>query len=243
MLVTLANQKVVIIGASSGIGLAVSHAVAREGANVVMCSRSLETLNHAKATVLGNVEGFAVDMTQESEVGQLFTQIGELDHLVITAAAHELDRRGRFAELATEQAQRSFDKFWGYFYVTRAAASKISSGGSITFLSGMSALKPAKEGMAVLAAVNGAIATLGRSLAIELAPIRVNVVAPGVVDTAVWDTLSEADYNSMITSMQQSLPVRRVGTAEDIAQSVIYLMTNLYTTGVVLPVDGGLLLM
>jgi NAD(P)-dependent dehydrogenase (short-subunit alcohol dehydrogenase family) len=240
---SLANQKVVIIGASSGIGLAVAHVVAREGANVVMCSRSLKTLNHAKATISGDVTGFAVDMTQESEVVQLFDQIGTLDHLVITAAANELDHRGRFTELTTEQAQRSFDKFWGHFYVARAAAPKLASGGSITFFSGVSALKPAQEGMAVLAAVNGAIATLGRSLAIELSPIRVNVVAPGVVDTAMWDTLPEADYNSMITSMQQSLPARRVGTAEDIAQSVVYLMTNAYTTGVVLPVDGGLLLM
>lgn len=239
----LANQKVVIIGASSGIGLAVAHAVAREGAKVVMCSRSIESLNHAKATVSGEVEAIAVDVAQESDVVDLFAQIESLDHLVITAATDELANRSLFTQLATRQAQRSFDKFWGHFYAAREAAPKIAPGGSMTFFSGASAFKPPSQGMAVLAAANGAIATLGRSLAVELAPVRVNVVVPGVVDTAVWDTLPDAEYSSMISKMQESLPARHIGTAEDIAHSVVYLMTNPYTTGVVLPVDGGLLLM
>jgi NAD(P)-dependent dehydrogenase (short-subunit alcohol dehydrogenase family) len=239
---SLGNKKVVIIGASSGIGLALTHAIAREGASVIMCSRSIDKLNNARETILGNVETIAVDMAQESDVINLFAQIDSLDHLVITAATNELEKRERFTELSTDKAQRSFDKFWGHFYAAREAAPKIAPGGSITFFSGASAFKPAKQGMAVLAAVNGAIATLGRSLALELAPIRVNVVAPGVVDTAVWDSLPEAEYNAMIVGMQQSLPARHVGTADDIAQSVLYLMTNSYTTGVVLTVDGGLLL-
>ncbi|NJR49756.1 MAG: SDR family oxidoreductase [Leptolyngbyaceae cyanobacterium CSU_1_3] len=239
---SLENKTVVIIGASSGIGLALTHAIAREGAIVIMCSRSIDKLNHARETILGNVEVIAVDVTQESDVINLFAQIDSLDHLIITAATNELENRERFTELSTDKAQRSFDKFWGHFYAAREAAPKIALGGSITFFSGLSAFKPAKQGMAVLAAVNGAIATLGRSLALELAPIRVNVVAPGVVDTAVWDSLSEAEYNAMIVGMQQSLPARHVGTADDIAQSVLYLMTNPYTTGIVLTVDGGLLL-
>jgi NAD(P)-dependent dehydrogenase (short-subunit alcohol dehydrogenase family) len=234
------NQTVVVLGGSSGIGLAVAQAASKLGAKVVICSRSAEKLEQSRQTIQGDVEAIAFDMTDLTSVNQAFEQIGSLDHLVATAVADENKKRGRFTDLDRETAHSSFDKFWGYFHAAQAAVPRIKPGGSVTLLSGASAFKPPSSGMSVLASVNGAIATLGRALAIELAPIRVNVVSPGAVDTPVWD---EQQRNSLVKWMQESLPVQHVGTPEDIAQSVIYCMTNRYTTGVILHVDGGLMLM
>lgn len=233
------NQTVVVLGGSSGIGLAVAQAAAALGAKVIICSRSAEKLEQARQAIVGEVESVAFDMTDPASVNQAFEQISSLDHLVATAVADENKKRGRFTEIDRETAHSSFDKFWGYFYAAQAAASSIQAGGSITLLSGASAFKPPKSGMSVLASVNGAIATLGRALAIELAPIRVNVVSPGAVDTPVWN---EQERTSLIHWMQESLPVQQIGTPEHIAQSVLYCMTNPYTTGIILHVDGGLML-
>lgn len=234
------NQKVVILGASLGIGLAVAQASAQLGAQVVMCSRSREKLEQAKQLISGQVEVVPFDMTDQQAVQAAFNRIGSLDHLVATAAADKNKNRGRFADLDAMVVRRSFDKFWGYFYAAQAAVPYFSSQGSITLLSGASAFKPPKSGMSVLASVNGAVATLGRALAVELAPIRVNVVVPGAVDTSVW---TPAERESLVAWMREELPARHVGTPTDIAQSVVYLMTNLYTTGVTLHVDGGLSIM
>lgn len=234
------NQKVVILGASSGIGLAVAQASAQLGAQVVMCSRSRDKLEQAKQFVSEQVEIVPFDMTDQQSVRAAFNQIGSFDHLVATAAADENKNRGQFVELNATIVHSSFDKFWGYFYAAQAAVPLLNLQGSITLLSGASAFKPPKSGMSVLASVNGAVATLGRALAVELAPIRVNVVVPGAVDTSVW---TPAERESLVTWMHEELPARHVGTPTDVAQSVIYLMTNLYTTGTTLFVDGGLSIM
>jgi NAD(P)-dependent dehydrogenase (short-subunit alcohol dehydrogenase family) len=173
------NQTVVVLGGSSGIGLAVAQAASALGAKVIICSRSAEKLEQAQQTIQGDVDVIAFDMTDPMSVNRAFEQIGSLDHLAATAVADENKKRRRFTELNRETAVSSFDKFWGYFHATQAAVSRINPGGSITLLSGASAFKPPSSGMSVLAAVNGAIATLGRALAIELAPIRVNVVSCG----------------------------------------------------------------
>lgn len=234
------NQKVVILGASSGIGLAVAQASAQLGAQVVICSRSREKLEQAKQLISGQVEIMPFDMTDQQAVQAAFNQIESLDHLVATAAADENKNRGRFVELDTTVVRGSFDKFWGYFHTAQAAVPYLNPQGSITLLSGASAFKPPKSGMSVLASVNGAVATLGRALAVELAPIRVNVVVPGAVDTSVW---TPEERKSLVTWMREELPARHIGAPIDIAQSVIYLMTNLYTTGTTLHIDGGLSIM
>jgi NAD(P)-dependent dehydrogenase (short-subunit alcohol dehydrogenase family) len=233
----LRNKRVVIVGASSGIGLAVAQSCSAQGAHVILCSRSAEKLERARITLSGSAETSAFDMLNSSEVEQAFVGIGTLDHLLLTAVADENARRKPFRQLDMTTAQRSFDKFWGYFTVLQAAVPRMPATGSITLLSGASAFKPPKEGMAVLASANGAVATLGRALAAELAPIRVNVVSPGVVDTGVW---ADDQRISLATWAQESLPTRHLGQPEDIAHSIIFLMNNPYVTGIILHIDGGL---
>jgi NAD(P)-dependent dehydrogenase (short-subunit alcohol dehydrogenase family) len=141
-------------------------------------------------------------------------------------------------DLTVDEMEGSFEKFRGFFLVTRAVVRQMPDDGSITLISGASALKAPREGMSVLAAVNAAVITFGRVLALELSPIRVNVVTPGVVDTAVWS----GEQRERIKAWAEStdLPARRFGKPEDIAEAVVFLMTNPYMTGHNLVIDGGL---
>jgi len=156
------------------------------GAHVVIASRSLEKLEDAAKNVSGSRELFALNMLDESAITKLISWMSRIDHLVLTAVADENKYRGRLTDLTVDEMEGSFDKFRRFFLVTRATVRQMPDDGSITLISGASALKPPREGMSVLAAVNAAVITFGQALALELSPIRVNVVAPGVVDTAVW---------------------------------------------------------
>jgi NAD(P)-dependent dehydrogenase (short-subunit alcohol dehydrogenase family) len=244
MVQLLSGKKVVIIGASSGIGLAVAHKTAELGASVVMSSRSPDKLHQAMATVSGQVEAIAADILNEDSIKALFERVGSFDHLVVTAVADENLLRSPLAEMSTELAQRGMEKFWGTFFATRAAVKTLAQNGSITLTSSVSIFKPAKTGgVSVLSAASGAVAVFGRSLAAELAPIRVNVIAPGVVDTGVWSNTAESQRSDLAKWAEASLPVQHLGQAEELAQAVLSLMTNPYITGVILPVDGGLTLL
>jgi len=235
---SLVGKTILVVGASSGIGLATARQTAALGAHVVMISRSLEKLEEAARTVDGSREMHAMDMLDEAAVADLLSKINTIDHLVLTAVADENKRRGRLRDLTMEQMERSFDKFRGYFLVARAASQKVAMKGSITFISGASALKPPRDGMSVLAAVNAAIVTFARALALELAPVRVNVVTPGVVDTGVWD--AEQRLRTKAWAESADLPAQRFGQPDDIAEAIVFLMNNPYMTGHNLVIDGGL---
>ena len=229
----LTNQTVVIVGASSGIGLATARAAASQGARAIMLSRSQAKLEEAVKTVPGTARVIATDMLDPPAVGQAIASIGAIDHLVLTAAGDELAWRGRITDLTADQVERSLDKLRGYVNVTRAAAPLMRERGSITMLSGTSAAK-APEGFSVLAAVNSAVVSFGKALALELAPIRVNVVMPDVVDTP-----RHANNREQIIARAQHLPARYLGQPEDIAHGIVFLMTNPYVTGHTLIIDGG----
>jgi len=235
---TLSDQRVMVVGGSSGIGLATVRAAAREGAEVIMVSRSAEKLDAAKRGIAGKVSSRAVDMLDRPAVQSLLEELEFIDHLVLTAVANEGKLRHRVIEISDEDFDRSLDKFRGFFHFVRAAAPKIRRGGSITITSGDSALKPPRQGMSVLAAVNAAVAAFSKALSLELAPVRVNAVSPGVVDTAVWSSADREKIKAWAESPE--LPAQRFGQPEDIAHAMIFLMTNLYVTGHLLVVDGGL---
>jgi NAD(P)-dependent dehydrogenase (short-subunit alcohol dehydrogenase family) len=234
----LDSKQVVIVGASSGIGLATAQAAAAEGAHVTMLSRSIEKLLDAAAQIKGNIQTSAMDMLDAQSVADALSRVSHIDHLVITAVADENQRRGKLIELSSEQLERSLDKMRGFFWVTREAAQRMSPRGSITLTSGASALKPPQSGMSVLAAVNASIIAFGHALALELAPVRVNVITPGVVDTPVWKPEDRERIKTWALSAQ--LPAQRFAPASDIAHAMLFLMTNPYMTGQNLVVDGGL---
>ncbi len=232
----LNNQRIVIIGGSSGIGLATAKAAVASGARVVIAGRNLEKLAKAREAIGGQVEALPLDAGNEAAVKDFFEKVGEFDHLTTPGSSI---RGGPFLSLETAQARADFDsKFWGQYHAAKYGAPKMRPGGSIVLFAGIWSQRPA-AGYAAIAAINSAIEGLGRALAGELAPIRVNTVSPGLVDTPIYAGLPEAQRTATFAAFAAAAPVKRVGRPEDIAQTVLYLMNNSFTTGSTIYVDGG----
>jgi NAD(P)-dependent dehydrogenase (short-subunit alcohol dehydrogenase family) len=231
------NTRVLIIGGSSGMGLALAERLVTEGADVRIAGRSADRLA-AAARRLAGVRTHRVDIAYESQVRALFADAGELDHVVVTAAnVHgAYSPIGDFS-LANAQAALAI-KLVGPWLVAKHAAPHLVRHGSLTFTSGIAAYRPS-PGSSILAAANGALPALARSLAVELAPIRVNVVSPGWIDTPIWDTLAGAAKHERLDAMAARLPVGRIGRPEDVAQAFLAVLANGFLTGEVLHVDGG----
>ena len=236
---SLKDKRIVVVGGSSGMGLATAADLAVAGANVVIASRSAEKLEKAKRSIVRPVETRILDIRDESAVESFFNVLGPLDHLVISASDAVF---GPFLEIPITSVQEFFDsKFWGPYRVARYAVPHLSKDGSLTFFSG-AASQRGTPGLAAGSAINAAIEALGRTLAVELAPIRVNTVSPGLIATPVWDTIMPAEKKaSFFKDVSAKLPVKRIGTPEEVAHSVRYLIENTYTTGTVLFPEGGFL--
>ncbi|APB68991.1 short chain dehydrogenase [Paenibacillus polymyxa] len=230
------NQKIVIIGGSSGIGLETAKQVISLGAEVVIASRSEDKLHKAKEMLGPRAAIYVLDTSDEQQVKSFFGKVGPYDHLIVSAAETS---GGSFLQLETDQARKLFEnKFWGQYYAAKYGASQLSTEGSITLFSGVVAYKP-MIGSSALGAVNAAVSNLGQTLALELSPIRVNVVSPGIIDTPSRSKMPENTRNQFYDTVAHKLPVKRVGLAEDVARGVIYLIQNQFVTGTVLHVDGG----
>ena len=230
------GKTIVIVGGTSGIGLEAAVALAREGAKLVVASRSDRNLHEAR-TRLGEVADVQrLDASDEVAVREFFSRIQAFDHLVTTAA---VPTAGPFLDQDSRAAQELIDsKFWSQYYSARYGAPKINPGGSITFFSGIVSRKPL-PGMSIFAAVGGAIESLTRALALELAPTRVNCVTPGVIDTPAWAFLPEPQREQQFAAIADGLPVKRIGTPSDVIGVLLALICNGFMTGAVVDVDGG----
>ena len=233
------GKRIVVLGGSSGIGLAVAQAAAREGAAMVIASSRRERVDEALKTLPAGAEGRALDLTDEPAVRALFGRLGAIDHLVFTAGESlQLDR---LANTEIEAARRFFSlRYWGA-YLSAKYGSSIRKGGSIVFTSGIAGQRP-RPGWSVAASICAAMEGLTRALAVELAPIRVNIVSPGVVKTPLWGGMAQADREALYRQTAERLPVGHVGEPAEIAETYLYLMRQSYATGQVLVVDGGALL-
>ncbi|MER9328718.1 SDR family oxidoreductase [Mesorhizobium sp. M0488] len=236
----ISNQKILIVGGGSGMGLALARRCVETGAKVVIAGRSESRLRQARE-VLGNPAGLelaTLDIAREDEVAAFFARIGGLDHIVSTAADIEGAYR-LLPELDLKAAQRVVEsKFYGPLLLAKHGAPRLGVTGSISLVSGIAAYRPAARG-SVVAAVNAAIEGLVRALAVELAPLRVNAVSPGWVDTDIWTQVAGNRKDETLAAMAERLPVGRVGRPEDIADAIFFLIGNGFTTGTTLHVEGG----
>jgi NAD(P)-dependent dehydrogenase (short-subunit alcohol dehydrogenase family) len=237
---TLTDQRVVVIGGSSGMGLATARAAAREGAAVTVVSSRPERVDAAVAELPVGCDGAVLDVRDEDAIGGLFEHVGELDHLVFTAGDSFTPRP--LIEMSPAEARAVLDvRFWGAVGVIRSAASRIRKGGSIALTTGTVGQRPL-PGAALAAAGAGAAEGLVRGLAAELAPVRVNAVRAGAIRTPLWDGVPEPQREAVFARLAQHTLLGTIGEPEEIALAHLYLMQNRYVTGTVLTVDGGLLL-
>jgi NAD(P)-dependent dehydrogenase (short-subunit alcohol dehydrogenase family) len=228
----LLDQTVVVIGGGSGIGAAVAALARAEGARVVAISRS--------GAAPSGVDAIAIDVSDRQALGMAIEGIGAIDHLVHTAGARIAS--AALPLLDEDALPRTFDtKLFSAIHAVRLALPHLSERASITLTSGQVSRKFG-TGSVVKGAVNAAVDAAGRHLAKELAPRRVNVISPGVVDTALWGAPGSEARLATMARISTALPVRRAGTPEELAAAYLFAMTNGFVTGSVIDVDGGGLL-
>jgi NAD(P)-dependent dehydrogenase (short-subunit alcohol dehydrogenase family) len=231
----LKDQTVLVIGRGSGLARAIALIAADAGARVIVAGRNQEMLAAAYAGEPG-IRAELVDLTDEGSIAALGERLGSVDHVVSTASARA---RGRLADLDRDAIRLSFDtKVIGPLMLAKHLAPRMSQGGSFVIFSGVAAAKIAVGTMGV-AITNAAADTLARSLALELAPIRVNAISPGVIDTGAWDAFGEQGKADYFADVSARNPARRIGTPDDIARGVLFALTSTFLTGQTLHIDGG----
>jgi NAD(P)-dependent dehydrogenase (short-subunit alcohol dehydrogenase family) len=230
----LRDKTVVVVGRGSGIARAVALLAQSEGARVIVAGRDQAKL--ASAYAGSDIAAEVVDITDDESIATLADRVGAVDHVVSTASARA---RGKLADLQRQNLQQSFDtKVIGPTMLAKYFAPQINPGGSFVLFSGVHAFK-LNVGYLGVGITNGAVDFLTPWLAVELAPIRVNAISPGVIDTGAWDAMGEDGKRDYFRHIADGNPVRRIGTPEDVASGVLFAMTNTFMTGTTLKIDGG----
>lgn len=236
----ITGNTIIVVGGSSGMGFGVAQAALAKGADVIIVGRSPERLAQAAENLANakHVRTISADVTSEEEVRRLFEAAGSFDHLFVSAASNLAYQPIR--EFDLDAARKTIDaKLVAALLLSKYAARQINEHGSITFTAGIAAERPMPTA-ALVAAVNGGLFSFTCALAIGLAPVRVNTISPGWIDTPIWETSAlAANRSAMFEQMAQRLPAGRIGRPSDIGHAAIFLMENEFTTATVLPVDGG----
>ncbi|MEX3104946.1 KR domain-containing protein [Streptomyces sp. V2] len=232
----LSGRTVVITGAASGIGMATARLAVQRGANVVLTDLSEDALQKAVEGLGPRASYRVLNVTDAAAVDDVMGSVGTIDHLFTCASGNTI---AAFTDLTEEQVRAFFEiKWWGQYRCVKAALPHIpKETGSITLVSGF-LYRKVDPGFSAYAAVNGAVEGTVKSLALELAPLRVNALAPGPIDTHA-QRMGEAEHRAYREAVSAQLPVGRPGSAEEVAHSALYLMENTFTTGITLDVDGG----
>lgn len=236
----LQDKRIVVLGGTSGIGLAVARAAHDLGARAVVVSSRQAKVEAALSELRPDAEGHTVDLSTEGSISGLFDRLGPIDHLAY-CAGEPLSLQRLDADLAL--VRRFWDvRYWGALAAAKHAASRLRAGGSIVFTGGTAGQRPLGAGWGPASSICSAMEGLTRALAIELAPLRVNCVAPGVVRTPLWSGMSDEAREAFYTGEADRLLVKHVGEPAEIAEAYLYLMAQTYVTGQTVWVDGGGLL-
>ncbi|MFB7717449.1 SDR family oxidoreductase [Nocardia sp. NPDC056100] len=236
---SLTDQHVVVLGGTSGIGFAVAAEAAEQGARVTVVSSRDESVKRALAELPSGATGLVADLGDTARIGELFEEIGPFDHLVYTAGEALL--LSPLADLDIAAARKFFElRYFGVVAAVQAAASRVRPGGSITLTTGTASPRPV-PGSTVPSSLCGAIEALTRALAVELAPIRVNAVMPGVVRSPLW-ALPEEVLADFYRDTAANTPLGRVGEVRDIARAFLFLLEQPHATGSIVTLDGGAVL-
>jgi NAD(P)-dependent dehydrogenase (short-subunit alcohol dehydrogenase family) len=231
---TLQDRTILVVGRGSGIARAVTLLARSEGARIIVAGRDRAKL--ASSYDDGGISSETLDITDDESIAALADRVGGVDHVVSTASARA---RGKLADLQRENLLQSFDtKVIGPTMLAKHFAGQINPGGSFVLFSGVHAFKH-NVGYLGVGVTNGAVDFLTRWLAVELAPIRVNAISPGVIDTGAWDAMGEDGKHEYFEQIAAHNPTGRIGTPDDIAAAVLFAMTNTFMTGMTLKVDGG----
>ena len=224
----LKEKRILIVGGSSGIGLSVAKQACKAGGKVIIASRNaVKKHNHLAAIVGCEIETYSFDVTSEIETETELRKIGAIDHLVITTRPEITP--APFVKTSLEQAKMAFDlKFWGQYQLIQKAQGHISQDGSIVMTTGIAGEKIFKN-FSTMTIINSSTEAFCRSLAVELAPIRVNIVSPGFV----------APKSPEIEKYSQQFPAGKIASPKEVADAYIYLMGSPYTTGISVVIDGG----
>jgi NAD(P)-dependent dehydrogenase (short-subunit alcohol dehydrogenase family) len=232
----MTGRTALVVGGTSGIGLATARLLRAGGATVHIAGRGKERLD-AVAASDPELIGHRADGGNHAQIAAVAETIGSVDWLVITLSGS--DGIGPVAGLDLGMLRAAFEaKFWGHLTTIQAVLPHLAASGSITLLGAVSA-RTGMPGTAGIAAINGAVEALVKPLAVELAPIRVNGVSPGVVDTPWWDALPAQVRDAFFTQAAQVLPARHVATAQDVAEVVVMAATNPNLAGTIIEADGG----
>lgn len=233
----LEGKKIIFLGGTSGIGLETAKAAVKEGASVIVASSRKNSVDRALSQLPKGSEGYALDLTNEEEIKKFFKEIGRFDHLMFTAGESLLIEEISSTEI--NNARERFNlRYWGAYMSIKYGYENINKGGSIVLTTGIAGDRPETK-WTIAASICGAMTSLTKALAIELAPIRVNAVSPGIVKTELWKNMSNEDRDTMYKTVGQSLPVERVGEASDLAEAYLFLMRENFITGQIITVDGG----
>jgi NAD(P)-dependent dehydrogenase (short-subunit alcohol dehydrogenase family) len=234
----MSPQHTVIVGGSSGIGLATAHQLLEEGFRVTITGRDERRLAKAKDMLGRDVSAVLADASKTDLLQDNFSRIGSFDHLVLALGSGK--GLGPFASVNMADVRASFEeKVYPHFANAQAALPLLRKDGSITFISAVSA-HAAMPGTAGIGAANAAVAALVPILAAELRPLRINCVSPGVIDTPWWDFLDASQKESVFCDYAAKTAVGRVGRPDDVAQVISCLISNTFVTGQTIICDGGL---
>jgi len=237
------TQRTLIIGGATGIGFALAQMLAARGDKLILAGRQAEKLKDACLRLHHQsghqVDSILLDIADEGQIEALSSTLGQVDNIIVTAGSQAPG--GALSSVSLQAAKLAFEtKFWGSLAVAKHLSGNITPGGTLTLTSGFLARKTV-PGTMVKTTMNAALEAAVKMLAKELSPLRINVISPGLTNTEAYENMAPEARENMLARAAETLPAKKVGSAEDLARGYLFVIDNPFVTGAVIDIDGGAL--